>query len=58
MNEADVAFNSETKLTNENGKAVFSRVRRGDRQYTVSKICYENSTGNVNVDSDRGEYQF
>ena len=31
MNEADVAFNSETKLTNENGKAVFSGVLRGDR---------------------------
>ena len=50
---ANVAFNSETKLTDENGQAIFSAVLRGNKPYTVSKIGYENSTGNVNVDSDK-----
>jgi len=53
VNGANVAFNSETKLTDENGQAVFSGVLRRNRQYTVSKIGYENSTGNVNIDSDK-----
>ena len=41
------------KLTDENGRAIFSGVLTGNRQYTVSKIGYEDSTGNVNVDSDK-----
>ncbi|WP_367357579.1 Ig-like domain-containing protein, partial [Mesotoga sp.] len=53
VNGADVAFNSQAKLTDENGKAIFSGVLRGNRQYTVSKIGYENSTGTVNVDSEK-----
>jgi len=53
VNGANVAFNSETKLTDKNGQAVFSGVLRGNKPYTVSKIGYENSTGNVNVDSDK-----
>ena len=53
VNGANVAFNSETKLTDENGLAVFSGVLRGNRQYTVSKIGYEDATEIVNVDSDK-----
>ncbi len=53
VNGANVAFNSEMKLTDENGRAIFSGVLTGNRQYTVSKIGYEDSTGNVNVDSDK-----
>lgn len=53
VNGADVAFNSQAKLTDENGQAIFSGVLRGNRQYTVSKIGYENSTGTVDVDSDK-----
>ncbi len=53
VNGADVAFNSETKLTDANGLAIYSGVLRGNRQYTVSKIGYEDATGNVNVDSDK-----
>jgi len=53
VNGADVAFNSETKLTDENGQAVFSGVLRGNKPYTVSKTGCENYTGNVNIDSDK-----
>jgi len=53
VNGADVAFNSETKLTDVNGLAIFSGVLRGNRQYIVSKTGYEDATGNVNVDSDK-----
>ncbi len=53
VNGANVAFNSETKLTDANGLAIYSGVLRGNRQYTVSKIGYEDATGNVNVDSDK-----
>ena len=38
VNGADVAFNSETKLTDANGQAIFSGVLGVNRQYTVSKI--------------------
>jgi len=47
-----VAFNSEMKLTDENGRALFSGVLRGNRQYTVSKTGYEDAAGTVDVDSD------
>jgi len=53
VNGANVAFNSETKLTDANGQAIFSGVLRGNKPYTVSKTGYENSTGTVNVDSDK-----
>lgn len=53
VNGANVAFNSEIKLTDENGLAVFSAVLRRTRQYTVSKIGYEDATGTVNVDSSK-----
>ncbi|KUK81875.1 MAG: Uncharacterized protein XD94_0279, partial [Mesotoga prima] len=49
---ANVTFNGETKATNDEGMAVFSGVLAGSRAYTVSKEGYNNSTGNVNVDSD------
>jgi len=53
VNGADVAFDSETKLTDANGQAIFSGVLGGNRQYTVSKIGYEDATGTVNVDGDK-----
>ncbi len=53
VNGADVAFNSETKLTDANGQAIFSGVLGVNRQYTVSKIGYEDATGTVNVDGDK-----
>ena len=49
---ANVTFNGETKATDVEGMAVFSGVLAGSRAYTVSKEGYNNSTGNVNVDSD------
>jgi len=49
---ANVTFNGETKATDAQGKAVFTGVLSGSRSYTVSKEGYNNSTGNVNVDSD------
>ncbi|WP_289057894.1 hypothetical protein [uncultured Mesotoga sp.] len=52
-NGANVAFNSDMKLTDENGRAIFSGVLRGNRQYTVSKSGYEDAAGTVNVDSDK-----
>ncbi|HPD39785.1 MAG TPA: hypothetical protein PK411_15675, partial [Mesotoga infera] len=44
---------SETKLTDANGQAIFSGVLGVNRQYTVSKIGYEDATGTVNVDGDK-----
>ncbi|WP_181456421.1 carboxypeptidase regulatory-like domain-containing protein, partial [Mesotoga sp. Brook.08.YT.4.2.5.4.] len=49
---ANVTFNGETKATNDEGMAVFTGVLAGSRAYTVSKEGYNNSTGNVNVESD------
>jgi len=49
---ANITFNGETKATDAQGKAVFTGVLAGSRAYTVSKEGYNNSTGNVNVDSD------
>ncbi|RLL87082.1 InlB B-repeat-containing protein [Mesotoga sp. BH458_6_3_2_1] len=49
---ANVTFNGDTKATDAQGKAVFTGVLSGSRSYTVSKEGYNNSTGNVNVDSD------
>ena len=50
---ANVSFNGESQLTDSQGWAVFSEVPVGNRAYTVSKTGYENSTGSVNVDSDK-----
>ncbi len=50
---ANVSFNGESRQTDSQGRAVFSEVPVGNRAYTVSKIGYENSTGSVNVDSDK-----
>ncbi|HRV02301.1 MAG TPA: hypothetical protein P5539_11470 [Mesotoga sp.] len=50
---ANVSFNGESQQTDSQGRAVFSEVPVGNRAYTVSKIGYENSTGSVNVDSDK-----
>ncbi len=52
VEEANVAFNGETKATDAQGKAVFTAVLAGNRAYTVSKTGYNNATGIVNVDSD------
>gem|GEM_PF-1691659 len=49
---ANVTFNGETKATDVGGEAVFAGVLAGSRAYTVSKEGYNNSTGNINVDSD------
>ncbi|WP_214078621.1 Ig-like domain-containing protein [Mesotoga sp.] len=49
---ANITFNGETKATDAQGKAVFTGVLAGSRAYTVSKEGYNNSTGNVTVDSD------
>ncbi|WP_292588077.1 InlB B-repeat-containing protein, partial [Mesotoga sp. UBA5557] len=49
---ASVTFYGETKATDAQGKAVFTGVLAGNRAYTVSKIGYNNATGNVNVDGD------
>jgi len=47
-------FNSETKFDRREWTGHFSLVfLRGNRQYIVSKIGYEDATGNVNVDSDK-----
>ncbi|CCU85487.1 exported hypothetical protein [Mesotoga infera] len=53
MNGAVVDFNGESLQTDSQGRAVFSEVTVGNRAYTVSKTGYENSTGSVNVDSDK-----
>ncbi|HON29389.1 MAG TPA: hypothetical protein PLA64_13900, partial [Mesotoga infera] len=50
---ANVSFNGESLQTDSQGRAVFSEVPVGNRAYTVSKTGYENSTGSVNVDSDK-----
>ena len=50
---ANVSFNGESQQTDSQGLAVFSEVPVGNRAYTVSKTGYENSTGSVNVDSDK-----
>jgi len=49
---ANVTFNGDSKVTDAQGKAAFTGVLAGSRVYTVSKEGYNNSTGNVNVDSD------
>ncbi|HON29388.1 MAG TPA: InlB B-repeat-containing protein, partial [Mesotoga infera] len=50
---ANVSFNGESQQTDSQGRAVFSQVLAGNKAYTVSKTGYENSTGSVNVDSDK-----
>ncbi|MGC9321688.1 MAG: InlB B-repeat-containing protein, partial [Kosmotogaceae bacterium] len=49
---ANVTFNGESKITDAQGKAVFSDVLAGSKPYTVSKEGYNNSAGNVDVDGD------
>jgi len=50
---ANVTFNSETKTTDSQGKAIFNGVAVGDKQYSVSKDGYGNVSGDVNVDSSK-----
>ncbi|WP_041928056.1 InlB B-repeat-containing protein [Mesotoga prima] len=51
---AEVSFNGETKVTDVQGKAVFTGVVTGSKAYTVSKEGYNSATGTVNIDSDKG----
>jgi len=53
VNGASVDFYGESLQTDSQGRVVFSEVPVGNRAYTVSKTGYENSTGSVNVDSDK-----
>ena len=49
---AEVSFNSDAKTTDSQGKAVFTDVLAGSKDYSVSKAGYDDATGTVNVDSD------
>jgi len=50
---ASIVFNSEAKITDVDGKAVFSDVSPGNMAYTVSKIGYHDITGDINVDGSK-----
>jgi len=50
---ASVELDGEVRQTDSQGSAVFTDVTAGEKPYTVSKSGYENSTGSVNVDSDK-----
>ncbi|AFK05955.1 hypothetical protein Theba_0221 [Mesotoga prima MesG1.Ag.4.2] len=49
---AEVSFNSDAKTTDSEGKAVFTDVLPGSKDYSISKDGYEDATGTVKVDSD------
>ncbi|MFW5721121.1 MAG: T9SS type A sorting domain-containing protein, partial [Bacteroidota bacterium] len=51
--DAEVIFNSETKVTNTEGKAIFENVKPGESLvYLVSKDQYESKYGTIDVSSD------
>ncbi len=50
---ASIVFNSQAKMTDADGKAVFSDVPPGNKTYTVSKTGYHDITGDINVDGNK-----